>query len=274
MRHSSQFEHQGVKAFRFGYHPFAKPILYVQLYFVDGLLIDTGQAAMQKEISSATQALDIQQILITHHHEDHTGNTAFLRNQHKVKAYSSEGCATIMKNPPPISLARKLTWGDRPADRELIPIKNSLETSSYTFDLIPIPGHAPDMIALHEASQGWLFSADLYVNSYIDYMLFDESISQQMESIERALRLDFEVLFCQHKPRLSQGKKHLKAKLEFLKGFSGEVAHFHSQGLSEGEIFKAMKLKENFLAKLFSGGELSKLNMLRSAIRDLKKTPD
>lgn len=273
MRRSSRFEHQGVQAFRFGYHPFAKPILYVHLYFVDGLLIDTGQAAMRKEVLAATAPLALEQIFITHHHEDHTGNTAALRSQHQVQSFSSQACAQIMKNPPPISLARQLTWGKRPADPDLIPIERTLETDKYQFQLISIPGHAPDMLALYEASEGWLFSADLYVNSHIDYVLFDESIQQQIQSIEKTLELDFDVLFCQHKPRLSEGKSHLKKKLQFLKSFSEEVIFFHQKGLDEAAIFKAMKLKENLLAKLFSGGELSKLNMVRSVIRDQKKHP-
>lgn len=66
--------HDGVRGFQFGASRWGRPRLYVYLYFVDGLLIDTGQRMAQKEILKTTTELPIDQIFITHHHEDHSGN--------------------------------------------------------------------------------------------------------------------------------------------------------------------------------------------------------
>lgn len=85
-----------------------------------------------------------------------------------------------MKNPPPISFAQKRVWGTRPAFSDLIPKDDQLETPDQKFTLTPISRHAKDMVALYEPEKKWLFSADLYVNSYIGYYLRDESIVQQI----------------------------------------------------------------------------------------------
>ena len=65
MRIMEGFEHQGVKGFKFGYHPLFKPNLFVNIYYIDGLLIDTGQRHMQKVVLNSLQPLEIKQIYLT-----------------------------------------------------------------------------------------------------------------------------------------------------------------------------------------------------------------
>ena len=138
----------------------------------------------------------------------------------------------MMKAPPKLSFIQKITWGDRPAQEDLIPINGSLETKRFRFDIIPIPGHAADMVALYEPNRRWLFSADLYLNSYIDYFLTDESIADQIASTKKILALDFKELFCSHKPQLTNGKQQLTKKLNFLESFYHEVSLLYDKGYS------------------------------------------
>ena len=268
---SASFQHEEVLGLKFGYQPIGKPKLYAHIYFVDGLLIDTGQCKARKSIISETKQLAVEQIFITHHHEDHTGNIPEIQALHNCNVYASELCCQMMKAPPPLSFAQKLTWGDRPAQHDLIPKTQTIETKKYRFDIIPIPGHSPDMVALYEPDRQWLFSADLYLNSYIDYFLKDESITDQIESIKRILKLDFKTMLCSHKPQLQNGKQQLTKKLNFLETFFHEVSSLYLKGYSAKEIFKSMKLKENRFVKMLSGGGLSKQNMVESVIRDLIK---
>ena len=48
------------------------------------------------------------------------------------------------------------------------------------------------MLALYEKKEGWLFSADMWVYDYIRYFMRPESMWQQMESLRRVSKLDFE----------------------------------------------------------------------------------
>lgn len=267
---SQSFKHEEVVGLKFGYHPISTPKLFTHIYFIDGLLIDTGQSKVRNTIKSEVRKLDVQQVFITHHHEDHTGNISEIKEIHNCNVYASALCCEIMKNPPKLSLAQKLTWGGRVSQQDLIPKKEIIKTKKFSFHIIPIPGHAPDMVALYEPTKKWLFSADLYLNSYIDYFLKDESMADQIKSIKKILRLDFNEMFCSHKPQLKNGKTQLIKKLKFLESFFSDVSSLYEKGYSANEIFKYLKLKENWPVRLLSGGSLSKLNMVRSVIRDLK----
>ena len=259
-----------MQGFQFGKHRLGLTKLSVYLYFVDGLLIDTGQSLMRKQILEVTQQLPVEQIFITHHHEDHTGNIAAIKTQHPVEVLASPLCCELMKAPPPISFAQKITWGNRPPQPDLTPIENTLKTNHFSFQLIPIPGHATDMLALYEPNRKWLFSADLFISSYIDYFLESESMATQIASIKKVLALDFNEMFCNHKPLMENGREKLTKKLLFLENFFQKVAEWHGKGYSPEAIFKAMKLKENWAVRMLSGGTLSKLNMVRSVIRDVE----
>lgn len=267
------FQHADVRAFRFGYHPFSKPAMFVHCFLVDGLLIDTGQSQARQAILDTLGQQPVEQLFITHHHEDHTGNLPQLRARFGCPAYSSPRCAEMMQDPPPISLAQKLVWGDRPPDGDLTPIEGVLETNNHRFELIPIPGHAEDMVALYERDRGWLFSADLYVHHRIKYFMASESMLGQIQSLRRVLTLDFDALFCAHNPQMAGGKGKVRQKLAFFEDFYGQVGELYARGYHSKAIFRQMELNEKWFTRILSGGHLSGMNMVRAAVRDHREQP-
>ncbi|WP_456461598.1 MBL fold metallo-hydrolase [Reichenbachiella sp.] len=271
MTANDSFKYEEVLGLKFGYSPFGKPKLFTHIYYVDGLLIDTGPLKVRKQVLSSTLDLKVDKIFITHHHEDHTGNIHQLENLHNCKVYAPEMTCEIMKKPPKLSFIQKVVYGERRAHKTLIPVKDIIETKNFQFQLIPVPGHAYDMVCLYEPNRKWLFSADLYVNSYIGYFISNESIKEQIESTRKILNLDFDTMFCAHNPQLENGKDQLNKKLGFLETFFQKVKSLYLKGYSDSEIFSEMKLKENKLVKLLSGGQLSKLNMVKSVINDVEK---
>ncbi len=268
MRIKSTFQHGPIQAYKFAYSPFGKPKLGVHLYYIDGLLIDTGQSRMRKVVAETVSSLAVEQIYITHYHEDHSGNVHLLSQYFQCPAFSSRLCCALMKSPPPISFAQYVSWGPRAAYPHLQVKEDFIETDKYHFQIIPIPGHAVDMVALYEANEGWLFSADLYVHNYISYMLTEESIKTQIESISTILELDFDTLFCSHNPQLQSGKKRLSEKLHFLEEFYDKVASEYRKGKTAKAVFQDLQLNEKWFVRFLSHGCLSKMNMVRSVIRD------
>jgi glyoxylase-like metal-dependent hydrolase (beta-lactamase superfamily II) len=263
-------EFEGVDILTVGQHPMKEPKLTVNLFLVDGLLIDTGPPRLYDEVKKELNSRVINQICVTHHHEDHTGNVAKLSAHFDCPAYSSPLCAEMMKSPPKISFAQYMTWGNRPAFYGLKGIE-SLTTNEYEFQLIDIPGHAADMVALYEPNQKWLFSADLYVHHYISYFLSSESVSQQIQSIEKVLRLDFETLYCSHALPAKDGREKLTKKLHFLRQFEEQVSSQAAKGYSAKKIMKELNLKERWGIRIMSHGMLSTLNMVKSVLRDMKQ---
>lgn len=268
MKIIKRFDFEEIIGFKFAHSPFGKPAFGSIVYFVDGLLIDTGHRLMKRDVIQTLRDLPVQQIFITHHHEDHTGNLNELQQHFGCPVYASSACAKLMQNPPSISPAQKMTWGDRPASFVLEAIAGTIKTENYSFDLHPIPGHAEDMLALYEPNQKWLFSADLYLNRYIGYFLQEENIHQQISSIKKILKLDFEALICSHNPVFEGGKEKLKQKQVFLEKFREEVSSLHQRGLSSKEILREIYMKENWFIRITSLGRLSLMNMVKSVLRE------
>jgi len=266
MNHSSSFTHQATTGFKFGSK------MSVHVYFIDGLLIDTGHVHMRKQICTELKSLPVDQMLITHHHEDHSGNTDAVQQLFNCPVYASAKCAEIMRSPPSISPAQYMTWGKYDPYHNFKLVGDKLKTEKYTFDIIPIPGHAVDMIALYEKEQGWLFSADLYVYHRIKYFMRAESMARQIESLKKILTLDFDQMYCSHNPQLDTDPKSLlQMKLDFFEGFYDQVSRFYQKGQSTRQIMKTMGLKESWNIRLLSLGGLSTLNMIKSVMRDEEK---
>lgn len=264
------YKKDAVQVFQFGKKVIGQPKMTTHIYFVDGLLIDTGQSRLRKQILDTTSSLEIKKIFITHHHEDHSGNILEIKKQQNCKVYTTSKCSALMQNPPNLSFVQKITWGNRPAFKDFIIEDVCIRTDKYNFQLIPIPGHASDMVALYEANEKWLFSADLYLHHYISYFIDNESMAQQIASLKKILALDFKYMFGGHNPQYDKPKEKLKQKLEFLEDFHFSVTDLHQQGMSADEIFKTMNMKENLLIKIASGGKLSKINMVKSVLRDIR----
>ena len=64
-----------VEAIKLGYGPIGRPFMSVYFYVLDGMVIDTGQRNMQKSAIALLGDKKLDRILLTHHHEDHCGNT-------------------------------------------------------------------------------------------------------------------------------------------------------------------------------------------------------
>lgn len=271
MKLVDHFSYEEVRGFKFGKSLFGVPKLFSHIYFVDGLLIDTGHRRMTNDIFKTVENLDVQQIFITHYHEDHSGNIARLQQHFDCPVYASFQCCEIMKAPPPISLPQKLSWGDRPAFKKILPKSDFLKTENYNFQIIPIPGHAIDMVALFEPQRKWLFSADLFVSPYIAYFLEEESMLDQIHSIRKILQLDFDILLCGHNPQLKNGKAKLEKKLQFFEDFYEKVSIAYKRGYAPNQILKQLKIKEYWMMRILSNGHLCRLNMVKSVIRDLKR---
>ncbi len=263
---------QDIDYWKLGSNPFGKPKMYVHCFLVDGLLIDTGQPRIRKELLTALQSEPIHRIIVTHHHEDHSGNIEAIKRLKNVEAFSSPLCCELMRNPKIVEPPRYITWG-QPTKAGLIPLppKTTLETDRYSFEIIDTPGHAIDQISLHEANQGWLFSGDLYVHDYVKLFMRDEDMNLQIESIQKLLQLDFDTLLCNHQPIFSNGKERLQTKLQFLQDLYGRIEAGHSKGLNEREIMQVLGWEEFRFAKWISFGQLSRVNMVRSVLKGLKR---
>ena len=87
-------EQQGnVLAVRMSRSFFGRPFWWTTAYWVDGLLIDTGPRFAAKDLCRALQKLTVDQIVITHAHENQIGGLPTLLERYpaaKVRGQSKK----------------------------------------------------------------------------------------------------------------------------------------------------------------------------------------
>ncbi len=240
--------------------------LEVYCFVTDGILIDTGAKTLERDLLPFFAKHDIDKIVITHHHEDHTGNAAFLQENYQLPIYMSDEKIDECRKKAEYPLYRKVFWGKR--DPFLAqPIGKTFSSRTFTWDVIKTPGHAIDHIALFNKETGQLFTGDLYCYEKTKVVLPEESISTIITSIKKVLTYDFDEVFCSHAGYIKNGREVLSRKLDYLLELQEKILKLYQEGKSIRQITKTIFLQK-FPITIFSFGEWSPANIVKSVIRD------
>jgi len=258
-----------VECIRLGYGPIGPPLMSVFMYVVDSLAIDTGQPHMAEALLGLLRDKNLKLIILTHHHEDHSGNAAKISAQHEIPVRGHRLTVEKMRTGFPIRPYQRFVWGKAlPVD--VIPINDIIETDRFSFTPVHTPGHSKDHTVFLEKQQGWLFSGDLYLGERIKFFRADERFAEQIASLKKVLALDFDTLFCAHNPCLKNGKQKIKNKLQFLEDLYGNIRELAGKGHSEKAVIKALDPRNDRGIKWISLGNVSFANMVRSAMASIK----
>ncbi len=246
-----------------GHVAFQKVRLNVHSFVVDGVLIDTGAYSIRKEFKDFLDSRDIEQVVLTHHHEDHSGNASYMENK-GLPIYMGEEKIVSCQKKAEYPLYRKLFWGNRPAFRAA-PLQKTFTSKSAVWDVIHTPGHAADHKAFLNNETGQLFTGDLYCLERTKVILREESIPTIIESLEHILTYDFSDVICSHAGYLNSGRQKLQRKLEFLSDFREQVKKLHREGKEAVEIDQMLNPKKYPISR-FSMGEWDSKHMVTSVI--------
>lgn len=222
----------------------------------------------RKELGAFLREHTLRQCVLTHHHEDHSGNADWVQKEFKVPLFGSPMTLNIVAEGVPVLPYQRFFFG-RPEIAHLHKMEDMLTTEHYTFQMLPSPGHARDHQCLYVAEEGWLFAGDIYIADKIKVFKSGESVGQQIRTIERLLQLDFEVLFCAHNPRFKHGKKHLANKLAFLQDFEERVKRSAQQGKNRRGIIQDLPMQENWPFRIMTAGDVSLKNMVQSVLDEM-----
>ncbi|GKV67118.1 MULTISPECIES: MBL fold metallo-hydrolase [unclassified Sporosarcina] len=240
--------------------------LNVYSFETDGVLIDTGAQSLLKQFKSFFEKADIDQVVITHSHEDHTGGAGYLQKTFGLPVYMDKKhiaeCAGKAKYP----FYRKAFWGSRKPFTAL-PFGKTFMSRQAEWKIIDTPGHAADHLAFLNTETGQLFSGDLYVNPKTKLVLREEHIPDIIRSIETVLAHDYEEMFCCHAGYVKDGRKAMEKKLEYLIGLREQTLDLHGQGFDEKEI-KNRLLPNKYPITKFSSGEWDSIHMIRSILAE------
>lgn len=236
----------------------------VYTFLTEGFSIDVGANTIPFFQQTLLQQKP-EAIVLTHHHEDHTGNGAFVEQHLQIPQYihaSSVSDMHVMANNPQY---RRDVWGTRPAF-DAKPLAETFQAKS-TWDVLHTPGHAFDHVALYNRGNGQLFAGDLFVAPKIKMMLEGESYSTLLQSLRFIQTIDYGTLFCSHAGRVDNARTLIDQKIAYMEDFADEVMMLHRQGKDADEIV-AQLLPYKAIMEAISDGEWSRRYLVETIVQE------
>jgi glyoxylase-like metal-dependent hydrolase (beta-lactamase superfamily II) len=246
---------------------FQKVKLNVHCFYIDGVLIDTGAKSLENAFKPFFKQLSIDQVVLTHHHEDHTGCASFLQEELGIPLYMNESLIDYGMKKADYPLYRQVFWGKRRPFRAES-IGDSFQSAHATWRAIHTPGHAKDHLAFLNEETGQLFTGDLYCQEKTKVVLREESIPLIIESLKKIVTYDFEDVFCSHAGYLDKGRQALRRKLNYLQELQGRIMMLFSEGKTPEEINREL-FPKRYPIMMFSSGEWDSIHIVHSVIKQL-----
>lgn len=209
--------------------------MHVYYYLIDNLLIDTGPFSLKEQAVKFFDTNTIEQVFLTHIHEDHAGMAYWLQENKKVPIYLHPCSIEHASLEPELKQYRLEIWGKRQKFKAE-PVPDTINTSRYTFQVIDSPGHCRHHKILHEERKGWLFSGDLITSLKPKSVFCEENMTELICSIKKILTLDFHTVFCTHTGILENGRELFSQKLNYLLQLQKQVRNLRYEGFSDREI--------------------------------------
>lgn len=243
------------------------------LYVVDGLMIDTGPWNLRPKTIPFLQEITIQQVALTHLHEDHVGLSSWLSKSKGAEVLIHQDAVALAAKGSPLPWHRRWSWGNYiPFVSQ--PLPERIERDHHTFEVIPTPGHTPDHVVLYEKQKGWLFTGDLFVNAHPVQWDPSESAELYFESLEKVLALDFDTVFCGHAGIIRQkGKEVMRRKLQYLLELRDKVADLSSKGYSLRQIDRSL-FPTKPVSTYITSGKWSSYHLVASLLESVQATKD
>lgn len=268
LKHSSV---ENVHYWQVGRSYFGKSLYLTGFFFLEDTLIDSGPPNALPMLRPVFLDLPVRKLLITHHHEDHTGNVEYLQRTKSVPVYAygnaSELLADVHRTIP---LYRRIVWG-RPKCAEMERMDTHYQAGKYELEVIPTPGHSEDHVCFYVPEKRWLFTGDLFLSTYLRYLRQDENIYEIMTSLQTLIHLRPEMVFCNHRGFVASGEQLLSKKLSFLESIRDQVLDAVRKGIPVKSISGTI-LKKDYWFRGFSAGEFSSENLVRAFVEQEDST--
>jgi glyoxylase-like metal-dependent hydrolase (beta-lactamase superfamily II) len=245
-----------------------RPVREVSAYAFADLLIDTGPPATAARLVAWVRGGPVRRVLLTHHHEDHIGGAAALREELGLPVLGPAGAVPIFAEGLRMPLYRKVVWGGQPRTFLAEPLGDAVEGEGYRLRVVPTPGHAFSHVAFFEEGRRWLFAGDLFVHERVKLLRRIENVGQHLDSLRRVLALEPELLICDHAGILDDAQGRLARKIQWWEDLAGKARELQGQGLGGDAIARRLLGRETFLTYA-SLGDFSKRNLIRGLLGGL-----
>jgi glyoxylase-like metal-dependent hydrolase (beta-lactamase superfamily II) len=180
--------------------PNTVPLLFGELFttvLYNGIAVDPGSPKMRNSLTRHLGRLKpkISKIVATHAHEEHVGNLNWLSNQAGAPIHLSAMTAQFLTPCKKLPWVRALIIGQPPNLRPPYQLLgDTLESQTGTLQVIPTPGHCDDHVVLYDPQDKLLIAGDAFMGSYFATPNPDVDSRKWLESLERLMALDIEIM--------------------------------------------------------------------------------
>jgi glyoxylase-like metal-dependent hydrolase (beta-lactamase superfamily II)/predicted DCC family thiol-disulfide oxidoreductase YuxK len=275
------------------------PLLFGELFtavLYDGVLIDPGSPRMRRSLARHLRRLahgSIRAVVATHHHEEHVGNLNWAAQTTSTPLYLPAQTAELLKSPWRLPFVRAAIIGQpSPLQLPFEILGDRISTADGELEVIASPGHCDDHIVLYDRRERVLIAGDAFMGSYFATPNPDVDSRKWIDTLERLLMLEIEVLVEGHGhvhtlrpdfPEISgvviREDPHtaLKKKLEYLHWLREQIEAGKREGLSPAAVEATCfpwgrgraweSFSKNELIRVLSLGHFSRSELVRSFVR-------
>jgi glyoxylase-like metal-dependent hydrolase (beta-lactamase superfamily II) len=255
-----EFEH--VRGIRVGwkYKPYTSSIVWR----IGSTIIDTGDAFHRRAVLDFCRSQPTQNVLLTHHHEDHSGNAYHIQQQLGLGIYMHPEGIALAEYGFAMTFDRILIHG-KPHRFTPLPLPTIIETETAVLHALHTPGHAIDHVCFLDKDRGQLFTGDMYVSSITQYLYAVEDAAEMLKSLDFLLQQDFSTIICSHSAIIRNGRNKLQRKALYLHELQEKADTLYRQGQTITAITNQLLGKETIVAYA-TGYRFSKRNLIKSLI--------
>jgi len=229
---------------------------------VRGVLVDSGFPGVSGEVAAFVRERRPRGAMVTHQHEDHSGNIEMLAALGIPICISAE-TERIVRAPYPIGFYRRWVWRGLPTLRSPI---DPFADDTLTLD--HAPGHSADHHVVWDHNTNTLFAGDLFLGVKVRVAHSDEDPRAYVASIRALLARRPTRVFCMHRGLVPNGAGALAAKADWMDETIGRIELLHAEGRSLDEICAAV-LGPRTVTHYVSRGEYSPENIVRAVVRSV-----
>jgi len=217
-------------------------IMFVYSFLIKDALFDTGAGNALEEFEEFVTKNKINHVYISHSHEDHVGCVHIFDG--KAKIYANEMTQKDLRKPQKIGEFFDFVWGQPKPVSDLTTLPDTFSIGNLTFEVIPLPGHAADMVGFYEPEKRWFFSFDAVpLPSKKRIAMPEENIPLMVATMEKIRDMDIEILFDSHRGPIDNPREHIQTRIDYINMIEREARVLHEAGKSIEEIQEDLGLE-------------------------------